>query len=44
VSVSLSTDANGRHTVAAGSVSVRCESRRTAMQMAGYALDAARGP
>lgn len=39
MSVSLGTDSNGRHTVTAGSVSVRCSDEETAKELAAFALE-----
>lgn len=39
--IELDTDANGRHRVTAGALSVRCVDERTARRMAGFVLDEA---
>lgn len=39
MSVSLRTDANGRHRVSAGQISVRTDDEALARRMAGYALE-----
>jgi hypothetical protein len=42
VSVELGTDANGRHRLTAGALSVRCSDEATARRMAGYVLEGQR--